>query len=227
MNYEIIGQVMPLVQVTLNTGESIKCQAGAMKWMDPAVEMKTRMEGGVGGLLKRRMMGESGFLNEYTAQQDGARIAFGHTYPGRILPLQVEEQTMICQKRTFLASQPTVQLSIQFQKKLGVGFFGGEGFIMQKLHGTGTAFVEIDGEVVESTLAEGQSIRVETGAVAMFEESVKMSIDRVKGMKNIVFGGEGLFLTTLTGPGRIWLQTMSIQSLARELHPFLPKKSSS
>ncbi len=227
MNYEIIGQVMPLVQVTLDAGESIKCQAGAMKWMDPSVEMKTQMQGGVGGLFKRRMMGESGFMNVYTAQQDGARISFGHTYPGRILPLQVEAQSVICQKRTFLASQPTVQLSIQFQKKLGVGFFGGEGFIMQKLHGTGTAFVEIDGEVVESVLEAGQSIRVETGAVAMFEESVKMSIDRVKGFKNIMFGGEGLFLTTLTGPGRIWLQTMSIQSLARELHPFLPKKSSS
>ena len=227
MEYEIIGQVMPLVQLTLKSGETVRCQAGAMKWMDPAIDMDTQMLGGIGGLFKRRMMGESGFMNVYTARQEGARIAFGHTYPGRILPVQVETQSLVCQKRTFLASETTVQLDIKFQQRLGVGFFGGEGFIMQKLSGTGTAFVEIDGEVVESTLAAGQSIRVETGAVAMFEESVQMAIERVKGMKNVLFGGEGLFVTTLTGPGRIWLQTMSIQSLARELHPFLPRKSSS
>ncbi len=227
MEYTIVGNIMPLVQVTLGAGERIRSQAGAMKWMDPSIEMQTQMAGGMGGFVKRKMMGESGFLNSFSAREAGARVAFGHTYPGKILPLQIEQQPIICQKRSFLAAQESVQLDIKFQQRLGVGFFGGEGFIMQKLHGSGMAFVELDGEMIETELGSGQQIRVETGAVAMFEEGVQMAIERVKGVKNMLFGGEGLFLTTLTGPGRIWLQTMSIQSLARELSPFLPKRSSS
>ncbi len=226
MEHVIKGEVMPVVELTLKSGEAVKCQAGAMKWREESIEMKTEMQGGLGGYFKRSMMKETRFLNVYRAKQDGARIAFGHTYPGVILPVNVNEGTMICQKRSFLLGEETVQLDIKFQQRLGVGFFGGEGFIMQKLHGTGTAFVEIDGEIIHMTLDDGQSIKVETGAVAMFDESVQMSIDRIKGVKNVLFGGEGMFLTTLTGPGRIWLQTMSIQSLARELHPFLPGKKS-
>ncbi len=213
---------MPTVELTLKSEEAVKCQAGAMKWMDEGIEMKTEMQGGLGGYFKRSMMKETSFLNVYRSSRDSARIAFGHTYPGVILPVNVSEGTMICQKRSFLLGEETVKLDMKFQQRLGVGFFGGEGFIMQKLHGTGTAFVEIDGEIIHMTLESGQSIKVETGAVAMFDESVTMSIDRIKGAKNVIFGGEGMFLTTLTGPGRIWLQTMSIQSLARELHPFLP-----
>lgn len=226
MEHVIKGEVMPTVELTLKSGEAVKCQAGAMKWMDEGIEMKTEMQGGLGGYIKRSMMKETSFLNVYRSSRDGARIAFGHTYPGVILPVNVAEGTMICQKRSFLLGEETVKLDIKFQQRLGVGFFGGEGFVMQKLHGSGTAFVEIDGEIINMSLDPGQSVKVETGAVAMFEESVTMSIDRIKGVKNVLFGGEGMFLTTLTGPGKIWLQTMSIQSLARELHPFLPGKKS-
>ena len=222
MQYEIVGTTMPLVTVTLAMGQQIQCQAGAMKWMDSGITMRTSMQGGIGGMLKRTMMKESGFLNHYEAERDGLRIAFGHTFPGTIVPLRVEETSIVCQKRSFLCSEPGVELEIAIQKRMGTGFFGGEGFVMQRLQGSGQAFVEIDGEVVELELDHGQSIKVETGAVAMFHESVSMNIEMVKGIGNVLFGGEGLFITTLSGPGRVWLQTMSIQTLAREVYPYLP-----
>lgn len=225
MNYKIIGSTMPLLQVTLSRGEVIKCQAGAMKWMDAAVEMKTEMDGGIGGFFKRKIMGESGFMNFFRAERDGDRIAFGHTFPGYIIPIDVTQRSIICQKRAFLCATEEVELEIAFQKRLGSGFFGGEGFIMQELKGKGTAFVEIDGEAVEIELERGQSIKVETGAVGMYESTVNMNIEMVKGFSNILFGGEGLFLTTLTGPGKVWIQTMPIQSMAGELFPFLPTPS--
>lgn len=216
---------MPLLQITLGKGEVIKCQAGAMKWMDATVEMKTEMDGGIGGFFKRKIMGESGFMNFFRAERDGDRIAFGHTFPGYIIPIDVTQRSIICQKRAFLCATEAVELEIAFQKRLGSGFFGGEGFIMQELKGSGMAFVEIDGEAVEIELERGQSIKVETGAVGMYESTVNMSIEMVKGFSNILFGGEGLFLTTLTGPGKVWLQTMSIQSMAGEIFPFLPTPS--
>ena len=222
MQYEIVGTTMPLVVVTLAAGEQIQCQAGAMKWMDADIQMRTTMHGGIGGFVKRSLMKESGFLNQYEARSDGSRIAFGHTFPGKIIPLRVETGSFVCQKRSFLCAEPTVDLEIAIQQRLGTGFFGGEGFVMQRLQGAGQAFVEVDGEVIELLLEPGQSIKVETGAVAMFEDSVSMNIEMVKGISNVLFGGEGLFLTTLTGPGKVWLQTMSIQSLAREVYPYLP-----
>ncbi|KAB3530705.1 TIGR00266 family protein [Alkaliphilus serpentinus] len=225
MDYKIIGSVMPLLQLTLNKGELIKCQSGAMVWMDNGISMKTSMDGGVGGFLKRKLMGESGFLNFFEAQATGQRIAFGHTFPGHIIPVSVDKQSIICQKRSFLCSTEGVETSIAFQKKIGTGFFGGEGFIMQELKGNGMAFVEIDGESVMLELAAGESIKVDTGAVGMYESSVNMSVEMVKGFSNIVFGGEGLFLTTLTGPGKVWIQTMPIQNMAGELFPYLPISS--
>ncbi|SET09766.1 TIGR00266 family protein [Natronincola peptidivorans] len=225
MNYKIIGSTMPLVEMTLSRGEVIKCQAGAMKWMDATVEMKTSMDGGVGGFLKRKVMGESGFMNFFTAQQDGDRIAFGHTFPGHIIPVDVSKRSIICQKRAFLCATEGVDLEIAFQRRLGSGFFGGEGFVMQELKGTGLAFVEIDGEAYEMDLAAGQSIKVETGSVGMYEATVDMNIEMIKGFRNMLFGGEGMFLTTLTGPGKVWIQTMPIQSMAGEMYPFLPTPS--
>lgn len=226
MHYEIVGTTMPLVVVTLSAGEQVQCQAGAMKWMDSDIQMRTTMQGGIGGFVKRSLMKESGFLNQYESRSDGSRIAFGHTFPGKIIPLHVETSSVVCQKRSFLCAEPTVDLEITIQKRLGTGFFGGEGFVMQRLQGSGQAFVEVDGEVIELVLEPGQSIKVETGAVAMFEDSVSMNIEMVKGISNVLFGGEGLFLTTLTGPGKVWLQTMSIQSLAREVYPYLPMPKS-
>ena len=223
MRYEVHGVSMPVVECRLNAGETIQCQAGAMKYMDAGVEMKTGVQGGLGGFVKRRMMGETGFLNFYTATANGQRVAFGHTYPGKIVAVDVGTVDYVCQKRAFLASETTVELDIVFQRRLGTGFFGGEGFIMQKLNGSGTAFLEIDGETIELSLRAGEVIKVETGALAFMESSVAFEIERVKGVSNVLFGGEGLFLTSLRGPGKVWLQTMSIQSLAGEIHPFLPK----
>lgn len=221
MKYEIHGTTMPVVECTLDKGENILCQLGAMKYMDGGLTMKTRAAGGLGGMLKRGLTGESLFLNTYTATEGGQRIAFGHTLPGKIIPVDVTAAAIVCQRRAFLASESTVELQIAFQRRLSTGFFGGEGFIMQRLAGQGLAMVELDGEIIEHTLAPGQKLRVETGAVGMFESSVQMDIEMIKGFSNMMFGGEGLFLTTLTGPGRVWLQTMSIQTLAAELQPYL------
>ncbi len=221
MKYEIFGETMPLVTLTLDRGETVKSRAGAMKWMDSSVKMDTNMDGGIGGFLKRRMMKESGMLNTFTAGKEGSRVAFGHTFPGHIIAIDVGNRNIICQKRAYLCSTPEVELEIAFQQRLGSGFFGGEGFIMQKLQGHGQAFVEIDGEVVVMELAAGQTIKVETGSVGMYEETVDMNIERIKGFKNMFFGGEGMFLTTLKGPGKIWLQTMPIQSMAGEVRPYL------
>ena len=185
------------------------------------------MAGGLGGALKRKLSGESAFLNFFSALNEGESIAFGHTFPGHIIPLDISRQPIICQRRAFLCAVESVEMNIHFQRRLGSGFFGGEGFIMQKLSGSGMAFVEIDGESVEIELSPGKSIKVETGAVGMFEESVQMNIEMVKGFKNVLFGGEGLFLTTLTGPGKVWLQTMPIQGMVAEMSSFLPKPSSS
>lgn len=213
---------MPVLECTLGIGETMLAQPGAMKYMDTGVTMKTGVHGGMGGFLKRAVSGESGFMTTFEATVDHQRVAFGHTYPGTIMPLEVQEMDLICQKRAFLACTAGVTFDIAVQRRLGSGFFGGEGFVMQRLGGSGTAFVEIDGETIEMRLDVGQKLRVETGAVAMFDASVDMNIETVKGLGNIFFGGEGLFLTTLTGPGRVWLQTMSIQSLAGEIYPYLP-----
>jgi uncharacterized protein (TIGR00266 family) len=222
VDYRILGTTMPVLECTLGIGETMLAQPGAMKYMDPAVTMKTGVHGGMGGFLKRAVSGESGFMTTFEATADHQRVAFGHTYPGTIMPLEVRETDLVCQKRAFLACTPGVTFDIAIQRRLGSGFFGGEGFVMQRLGGSGIAFVEIDGETIEMRLDAGQKLRVETGAVAMFDASVDMNIETVKGLGNIFFGGEGLFLTTLTGPGRVWLQTMSIQSLAGEIYPYLP-----
>ncbi len=222
MEYKVIGSVMPVVEIALQQGETIYAQPGSMSWMDADVEMETSTGGLLKG-LKRTLTGERLFLVFFRTQRPGAMVAFGHSYPGHIIPVDVATQSIICQKRAFLCAQEGVELSLAFQRRLGAGIFGGEGFILQKLSGTGTAFIEIDGECIERELAAGETIRVETGNVAAFEESVDMDIEMVRGLKNVFFGGEGLFVTTLKGPGKIWLQTMPLQNLARDLIPFLPK----
>ncbi len=222
MEYSIHGTVMPVLELVLGREETVVSQAGAMKWKDSSVEMETRMPGGIGGFLKRAISQESVFLNYFRSRSDGGRLAFGHSYPGTIIPIAVHQDSVICQKRSFLCSESSVNFDIVFQKRLGTAFFGGEGLIMQELSGSGTAFVEADGEVITLELSRGETIQVETGAVAMFDSSVKMDIEMVRGVSNVLFGGEGLFLTTLTGPGRVWIQTLSIQALARELHPYFP-----
>jgi len=224
MEHKILGTVMPVLELNLVTGDKIFAQPGAMTWMDADIEMETST-GGLFGGLKRSLMGESMFLAWFQPRVDGAQIAFGHSCPGHIMPVDVSSQSIICQKRAFLCAQEGVNLDVAFQRRLGAGIFGGEGFVMQKLSGAGMAFLEIDGECVTKDLAPGEILKVDTGSVAAYEDTVQMDIKMMKGFKNILFGGEGLFLTTLQGPGKVWLQTMPLQNMARELIPFLPKPS--
>ena len=221
MQYEIKGGVFPVVICNLEDGEQMITEKGSMVWMTPNMEMDTR-GGGIGKMFSKAFSGESMFQNIYTARGAGM-IAFGSSFPGKILPLEIAPgREMILQKNAFLASEAGVQLSIHFNKKLSAGFFGGEGFIMQRLSGSGTAFAEIDGELIEYDLAPGQKMVVDTGNVAGFEPTVGIEIEQVPGLKNKLLGGEGLFNTTLTGPGRIWLQTMPISSVAGAIRPFIP-----
>ncbi len=221
MQYEIKGGVFPVVVCQLQDGESMVTEKGSMVWMTPNMKMETT-GGGIGKMFSKAFSGESMFQNIYTAQGAGM-ITFGSSFPGRVVPIQISPgHEMILQKSTFLASETGVELSIHFNKKVGAGIFGGEGFIMQRLSGSGMAFAEIDGELVEYTLAPGQQLLVDTGNVAGFESSVSMDIQQVKGIKNKFLGGEGFFNTLLTGPGKIWLQTMPLSSVASSIRPYIP-----
>ena len=225
MQYEIKGDQLPVVVCTLNPGESMITERGAMSWMTSNMRMETQA-GGVGKAFGRLFSGESMFQNKYTAEGSMGLIAFASSFPGEIRALNITPgSSIVCQKSAFLAAEPGVELSIHFKKKLGAGFFGGEGFIMQKLSGQGTAFVEIDGSVVEYQLQAGQTMLLDTGYLAMMEESVQMDIEMVHGMKNIFLGGEGLFNTKVTGPGRIWIQTMPISTVAGIIGAHIPGRS--
>ena len=221
MKYEIKGGAFPIVVCQLTKGEKMITEKGSMVWMSPNMSMETT-GGGLGKMFSKAFSGESMFQNIYTANGDGM-ITFGSSFPGKIVAIDIKPgRNFIVQKSAFLAAEAGVELSIHFNKKMGAGFFGGEGFIMQKLSGQGTAFVEIDGDLVEYELAVGQKIIVDTGNVAGFDSTVSIDIQTVKGVKNMVFGGEGIFNTVLTGPGRIWLQTMPIANVANAIRPFIP-----
>ena len=221
MRYEIKGGSFPVVECQLESGEQMITERGSMVWMSPNMQMETK-GGGLGRMFSKVLSGESMFHNIYTARGNGM-IAFGSSFPGQIKPVQIGRgQEMIVQKSAFLAAQSGVDISIHFSKKVGVGFFGGEGFIMQRLSGNGIAFVEIDGELIEYELQAGQQIVVDTGNVAGFTPGVQMEIRQVPGMKNMLLGGEGIFNTVLTGPGRVWLQTMPISNVAMSIRPYIP-----
>ncbi len=221
MRYEIKGGNFPVVICHLESGEQIITEKGSMVWMSPNMQMETS-GGGLGKMFSKAFSGESMFQNIYTAKGAGM-IAFGSSFPGQIKALEIAPgQEIILQKSAFLASEPSVELSIHFNKKLGTGLFGGEGFIMQRLSGRGMAFAEIDGELMEYELQPGQQIVVDTGNVAGFTAGVQMDIQQVPGLKNKLLGGEGLFNTVLTGPGRVWLQTMPISSVASSIRPYIP-----
>ena len=221
MKYEIKGGAFPVVVCELTDGERMITEKGSMVWMTPNMEMETT-GGGIGKMFSKAFSGESMFQNIYTARGAGM-ITFGSSFPGKILPVEIMPgRELIVQKNAFLASEAGVELSIHFNKKLGAGFFGGEGFIMQRLSGAGMAFIEIDGELVEYDLAPGPKMVIDTGNVAGFEPTVSIEIQQVPGLKNKFLGGEGLFNTTLTGPGKIWLQTMPISNVAMAIRPFIP-----
>lgn len=221
MRYEVKGGSFPVVVCHLNSGEQMITEKGSMVWMSANMQMETR-GGGLGRMFSKAFSGESMFQNIYTAKGDGM-ITFGSSFPGQIKAIDIGPgREMILQKSAFLAAESGVELSIHFNQKLGAGFFGGEGFIMQRLSGRGTAFVEIDGELVEYELRAGEQMVVDTGNVAGFEPGVQMEIRQVPGLKNKLLGGEGLFNTVLTGPGRVWLQTMPICNVAASIRPFIP-----
>lgn len=222
MQYEIKGAPFPVVVCNLAGGESVRCQKGAMCWMSPNMQMETKT-GGLGKMFGKALTGEALTENQYTAQGGAGMIAFGSGVPGNILPVDVSGgKSIVAQKRSFLASEMGVNVETHFQKKGAAGFFGGEGFIMQKFSGQGYVFLEVDGSTVEYQLQAGQSIIVDTGSLAAMDASVGMDVQMVKGLGNMLGGGEGLFNTVLTGPGRVWLQTMPVSSLAGALIPYLP-----
>ncbi len=221
MRYEIKGGAFPVVVCNLENGEQMITERGSMVWMSPNMQMETR-GGGLGKMFAKALSGESMFQDVYTARGAGM-ITFGSSFPGQIKPITIAPgREMILQKSAFLAAETGVELSIHFRKNLGAGFFGGEGFIMQRLSGNGIAFVEIDGELIEYDLQPGQQIVVDTGNVAGFTPGVQMDIQQVPGMKNKLLGGEGLFNTVLTGPGKVWLQTMPICNVAAAIGHYIP-----
>ena len=225
MEYKIQGETTPVVICQLSPGESMVTEKGSMVWMTPNMEMETSA-GGLGKAFGRMFSGESIFQNIYTARDGSGMIAFASSFPGSIRAVEITpDRPIVVQKTAFLAAQREVDLSVFFQKKLGAGFFGGEGFIMQKLSGRGTAFLEIDGDAVEYDLGPGQQMIVDTGNLAMMDATCSLDIQTVKGVKNMIFGGEGVFHTVVTGPGRIVLQTMPISALAGAVASVLPSKN--
>lgn len=223
MQYKVEGSPMPVVICKLESGETMITESGAMSWMTPNMKMETTSGGGLGKMLGRALSHESVFLNRYTAEGGEGEIAFASSFPGDIVAFEIGAgQELIVQKSAFLASTTGVELSTFFQKKLGSGFFGGEGFIMQKLSGNGTAFVEFDGYIKEYELAAGQQMIVDTGYLAAMTASCSMDIKTVPGIKNMLFGGEGIFNTVVSGPGKVWLQSMPVMQLAGAIRPFIP-----
>lgn len=223
MQYELKGDSMPVIICKLSDGETMITESGSMAWMSPNIEMET-VGGGFGKVMGRMFSGESLFQNRFTSRGD-SMIAFASSFPGEIRVIDITpENELIVQKRGFLASEASVQLSTHFHKRFASGLFGGEGFILQRLSGYGKAFIEIDGAAIEYDLAPGQEIIVDTGNLAAMSVTCTMEIRTVKGFKNVVFGGEGLFLTSIKGPGKVILQTMPISNLAATVGSFLPSK---
>jgi uncharacterized protein (TIGR00266 family) len=218
MEYKINGTVMQSLEVTLAQGEAIYTESGGMAWMSDGIDMKTSGRGGVGKSIGRMLSGESLFMTTYTCRASQGMITFTPEAIGKILPLKLRAGfSMICQKDAFMCAQESVDLAMHFRKKLGTGLFGGEGFILQKLTGPGLAFVEIIGEVIMIELGSGEKLKIDPGHIAMYEPTCGYDIEMIKGMMNWLGGGEGLFLATVTGPGKVWLQTMPLSNLARKV----------
>lgn len=219
MEAKILGDSLPVVTCKLKKGESVLTESGGMSWMDEGIKMTTSTNGGIMKGLGRALAGESLFMNIYTAEKDDVEIAFSSSFPGKILEFDLNQgETIIAQKRAFLCAESSVDIAMHFRKKLGAGFFGGEGFIMQKITGPGKVYLEIDGEVVKKYLEQGEKLKVDNGYVAAMTSGVKLDIETVPGLKNIMFGGEGLFLTTVEGPGTVYLQSMPVSKLASMLY---------
>ncbi len=222
MNYTIEGEPLPVVICNLEANETMITEKGAMSWMTPNMNMETTSNGGIGKMFGRAFTGEAMFQNRYTAMGGPGQIAFASSFPGCVRAFEIGPgQEIIAQKSAFLASTAGVELSLHFRKKLGAGLFGGEGFIMQRLSGQGLAFLEFDGYIKEYDLGPGQQMVIDTGYLAAMTGTCQMDIQTVPGVKNALFGGEGLFNTVVTGPGHIWLQSMPVSQLAGAIQPFI------
>ena len=224
MKYEILGKTVPVVEVTLNKGESFFTQSGGMTWQSQGIKMATNARGGVMKSLGRIFTGESIFMSSYTAETDGAKIAFATTVPGDIMPINMSEipNGLILQKGAFLCAEDEIELKVKFTKKISAGLFGGEGFILQEAQGNGMMFLEIDGDPIIKELVAGEVLKVDTGNIVAFEPSVSYQIETVKGLGNIFLGGEGLFLTKLAGPGKVILQSQNFMDFAGRIASIIP-----
>ncbi len=223
MRYSIEGEPLPVVICNLDAGETMITESGAMSWMSPNMKMETTSNGGVGKVLGRAFSGEKLFQNRYTAMGGEGLIAFASSFPGSIRAFEIAPGSdIVAQKSAFLASTSGVNLSVFFQKRVGSGLFGGEGFIMQRLSGSGIVFLEFDGFIKEYDLGPGQSMIIDTGYLAAMTAGCNIDIQTVPGLKNMIFGGEGIFNTVITGPGHIWLQSMPVPQLAGVIRPYIP-----
>lgn len=223
MRYELHGTTMQTLAIDLSRGETIYSQTASMAWMTENVRMNTNTGGGLFAGIKRAIAGGGLFITEFSADSD-AHVAFASRFPGQIIPVTLAPgQSIICRKETFLVAEKSVTLDIAFQQRLGAGFFAGEGFVMQRVTGPGTVFLDLSGEVVVKDLAPRERLLVHAGHIGMQEPSVGIDIRMMSGFRNILFGGEGLFLATLEGPGRVWLQSMPILNLAEEIGRYLPQ----
>ena len=224
MKYEILGKTVPVVEATLNQGETMYTQSGGMSWQTQGIKMSTNARGGVMKSLGRMFTGESIFMSSYTAEVDGAKISFATTVPRDIMPVNMSETPngLILQKGAFLCAENDIELKVKFTKRFSAGLFGGEGFILQEAKGRGMLFLEIDGDPIIKELAAGEILKVDTGNVVAFEPSVAYEIETVKGLGNIFLGGEGLFLTKLTGPGKVILQSQNFADFASRVASIIP-----
>ena len=219
VNHEIIGDDMQAVILSLAAGDVVRAEAGAMMYMTDAIEMDAKMEGGLLGGLKRKLLsGESFFITYFRSTGGAGKVAFAGPYPGKIVQVNLQSQQILCQKDSFLCAVGDVDISIAFTRRIGAGFFGGEGFILQKLEGTGQTFLHSGGTIVPMQLGPGERLKVDTGCLVAFDPTVDYDIVRVGGIKTSLFGGEGLFFAALTGPGRVWLQTLPFSRLADRIH---------
>ena len=225
MDFKIRGTTLQIADVELKEGESVYTESGGMAWMSSNIKMDSNMRGGLGRAFGRVFSGESFFLVTYTCTDGVGLISFCNEMPGKIVPIDLGKgESIIGQKDAFMVAEQSVELRMEFVKRFGAGFFGGEGFFLQRMTGPGTVLLELAGEITEYQLKEGQTLKVDPGYIGAFEPSVKYDISRIKGIKNMLFGGEGIFLATLTGPGKIWLQSMPLSHLARKVLSTMPKK---
>ncbi len=228
MKYQILGQTVPVVEVELNRGETVYTQTGGMAYQTDGIEMKTNARGGIMKSLGRMFSGESVFMANFTAQVDGAMVAFASTVPGNIMPVDLSQMPngLIVQKGSFLCAEDSVETSVTFTKRLSSGLVGGEGFILQRAQGNGMLFLEVDGDTIEKNLMPGEVLKVDTGNVVAFEPTVSYEVEMVKGLGNIFLGGEGLFLTRLVGPGKVILQSQNFVDFVGKILPFIPSNNS-